>query len=432
MNILQQKIANRDAKIGIIGLGHTGLLLTVAFIESGFPVVGIDKDAAKIKSLKGNRSYVLDISSETVRQVMSSGRLGLRSTEKLSTDLDCIIICVPTPLNKTKDPDISYILRVTRQIELVLRPGMLVVLQSTTYPGTTHDLILPQLEKTGLKCGKDFFLAYSPERFNPGSSEFKTRDIPRVVGGITKKCASVSKKLFRSIVDTVVIASSTQTAEMVKLLENTFRSVNIALINEMAIMCEKLGISIWEVIDSASTKPFGFMPFYPGPGTGGHCIPVDPQYLSWKLRLLDYKARFVELAGEINSEMPEFVVMKITELLNDKSKSIKNSKILLLGMAYKPNCDDLRESPSLDIFGMLHSMNAKVSYSDPYIPEFELDTRTFKSVGITPQLLSKQDIVVVLTDHSIFDFEPVRTHAPLIFDTRNVFKGKPNKNVYTL
>ena len=253
-----------------------------------------------------------------------------------------------------------------------------------------------------------------------------------MVGGITKKCASVSKELFRSIVDTVVIASSTQTAEMVKLLENTFRSVNIALINEMAIMCEKLGINIWEVIDSASTKPFGFMPFYPGPGTGGHCIPVDPQYLSWKLRLLDYKARFVELAGEINSEMPEYVVMKITELLNNRSKSIKDSKRLLLGMAYKPNCDDIRESPSLDIFGMLHSMNAKVSYSDPYIPEFELDTRTFKSVGITPQLLSKQDIVVVLTDHSIFDFELVLKHAPLIFDTRNVFNGRTNKNLYTL
>lgn len=429
---LDKKISGRDAKIGIVGLGRTGLPLALAFVESGFTVYGVDTDHKKLNSLRRNRSYILDIPSKSVKRAMISGRLKFAKHGTLPKNLDCIVICVPTPLNKTKDPDISYILEVIGQIKRNLKKGMLIVLQSTTYPGTTHDMVLPNLEESGLKCGKDFFLAYSPERFNPGCKDFTTRNIPRVVGGISTSCTEISKKLFSTIVEEVHTASSTQTVEMMKLLENTFRSVNIALINEMAIMCEKLDINIWEVIEKAGTKPFGFMPFYPGPGTGGHCIPVDPQYLSWKLRLLDYKARFVELAGEINSEMPEFIVKKITELLNKKSKAVKDARILLMGMAYKRNSDDFRESPSLDIFGILDSMKAKVSYSDPYIPEFESGGKKIKSVNLSPSVLSKQDIVVILTDHQQFDFEPVSKHAQLIFDTRNVFNGTHNKKIYTL
>lgn len=432
MRELDKKISDRVAKIGVVGLGRTGLPLALEFVESGFTVFGVDTDLKKINSLMRSRSYVLDIPSKSVKRAMNSGRLKFAKRGTIPRNLDCIIICVPTPLNKTKDPDISYILEVIGQIKKNLKQGMLVVLQSTTYPGTTHDLVLPNLEEGGLKCGKDFFLAYSPERFDPGSKEYTTKNIPRVVGGITAACTGISRKLFCTIVEEVHTTSSTQTAEMVKLLENTFRSVNIALINEMAIMCEKLDINVWEVIEKASTKPFGFMPFYPGPGTGGHCIPVDPQYLSWKLRLLDYKARFVELAGEINAEMPEFIVRKITELLNKKSKAVKNSRILLMGIAYKRNSDDYRESPSLDIFGILDSMKAKVSYSDPYIPEFKSGDKKIKSVNLSPAVLSKQDIVVILTDHQRFDFEPVNKHAQLIFDTRNVFNGTRSKKIYTL
>jgi len=429
---IEDKIADRTAKIGVIGLGYTGLPLALAFVQSGFTVTGIDSDIKKIDALKQNRSYHLDISNESIAEVMLNGTFKLSSKKKLQPDLDCVIICVPTPLNKTKDPDISYILEVIEQIKKIIHPGMLIVLQSTTYPGTTRELVLPKLQSDGLKVGEDFYLAYSPERFDPGNKEYTTINIPRVVGGITKKCTAVTRKLFKTVLDTIVSVSSSDSAEMVKLLENTFRIVNIGLINEVAIMCDKLGLNVWEVIEAASTKPFGFMPFYPGPGIGGHCIPVDPQYLSWKLRLLDYKARFVELACEINSEMPEFVVKKISELLNNHKKAVNGSKILLIGMAYKRNSDDYRESPGQDIMGMLESMGARVRYHDPYIPLIELGNRQYKSVSLTSQRIASQDITVVVTDHSLLDYKMLQQHSQIILDTRNVFGNRKNKKIYTL
>ena len=431
MKNLLKKIADRNAVIGIIGLGHTGLPLAISFVESGFSVFGIETDKQKIQCLRDRRSYDIDVSPVVIQRVMDSGRFHLHSNKQLPKELDCAVICVPTPLNKTKDPDISYVLNVSEQLSKVIRKNMVVVLQSTAYPGTTRELLLPHLEKKGLKVGIDFFLAYSPERLDPGNTQYNTKNIPRVVGGVTKKCTKVTKELFSAVVDDIVEASA-ETAEMVKLLENTFRIVNIGLINEMAIMCGKLGIDIWEVVKAASTKPFGYMPFYPGPGIGGHCIPVDPQYLSWKLRLLDYKARFVELAGEINAEMPEFIVNKISKILNEKSKAIKESKILLMGMAYKKNSDDYRESPSMDIMGMLNSMGAKVSYTDPYIPEINLENKCFKGKKLTSDCLTHQDLVVILTDHSLFDFRLVKDNAPLIYDTRNVYNGTRNGKIITL
>ncbi|MFC1729240.1 nucleotide sugar dehydrogenase [candidate division KSB1 bacterium] len=429
---LEKKIADRSAMIGIIGLGHTGLPLAVAFIESGFSVHGIDVDEAKIKTLKKNRSYHLDISDETISHINACGRLTLSSNKKIPPDLDCVIISVPTPLNKTKDPDVSYILDVIERFSLIIHKDMLIVLQSTTYPGTTRELVLPILEKSGLKAGTDFFLSYSPERFDPGNKIYTMKNIPRVVGGITKKCTNMTCALFETVVDAVVPTKSSESAEMVKLLENTFRSVNIGLINEVAIMCDRLDLDVWEVIEASSTKPFGFMTFYPGPGIGGHCIPVDPQYLSWKLRLLNYKARFVELAGEINSEMPEFVVSRISNLLNDSAKAVKGSKILLLGMAYKRNSDDYRESPGQDIMGILQTMGARIKYHDPYISELIIGEKTYKSVPLTARKLSDQDIVVIITDHDVIDYGHVVKHANLIFDTRNVLRNIRSRKIFTL
>ncbi|MFC1555249.1 nucleotide sugar dehydrogenase, partial [candidate division KSB1 bacterium] len=347
MNDLIQNILDKKARICVIGLGHTGLPLALAFVESGFHVLGIDTDKKKIQTLKQRRSYDPDVSDGSIKNAIDSKKFAVRLNTKIPPDTDCIIISVPTPLNKTKDPDISYVLNVINEIEKIIKPGVLIVLQSTTYPGTTRELVLPILEKSNFKVGRDFFLSYSPERLDPGNKEFNTKNIPRVVGGITKKCTEITEILFKQVVDKTVPASCSESAEMVKLLENTFRSVNIALINEVAIMCDKLGLNVWEVIETASTKPFGFMPFYPGPGIGGHCIPVDPQYLSWKLKLLNYKARFIDLASEINTEMPEFIIKKVSGILNEKSKSIKNSKVLLAGVAYKRNSDDYREAPSL-------------------------------------------------------------------------------------
>ncbi len=432
MDILEKKIISREAKICVIGLGYTGLPLALAFVENGFQVLGVDTNRNKIAGLKKGISSDVDINSEYLGKMLESERLKLSSKPAYTKDIDCFIVSVPTPLNKTKDPDISYILDVSERLSSVITQDTLVVLQSTTYPGTTRELILPLFESNGLTAGKDFYLSFSPERLDPGNKIHSTKNIPRIVGGITEKCTSFTKMLFETVVDEIVPVSSADTAEMTKLLENTFRSVNIAMINEMAIMSDKLGLDIWEVISAASTKPFGFTPFYPGPGIGGHCIPVDPHYLSWKLKLLNYKARFVELASEINSEMPEFIVQKVMALLNKYKRSVNGSKILVAGVTYKKDIDDYRESPALDIIGMFSNLNADIKYSDPFVKELTIHGKKLKSVPLTQNTLSKQDIVIILTDHSSFNYDQIYDHSKLIFDTRNSYKKARNKKIYTI
>ncbi|MCP4727691.1 MAG: nucleotide sugar dehydrogenase [bacterium] len=432
MEVLEKKMISREARICVVGLGYTGLPLALSFVENGYQVLGVDTNKNKIADLKKGISYDVDISQEYLGKILESERLKLSARPVYTEDIDCFIVCVPTPLNKTKDPDISYILDVTEKLSSVITKDTLIVLQSTTYPGTTRELILPIIEKSGLKAGTDFYLSFSPERLDPGNKVHNTKNIPRIVGGITEKCTSFTKMLFETVVDEVVTVSSADTAEMTKLLENTFRSVNIAMINEMAIMSDKLGLDIWEVINAASTKPFGFTPFYPGPGIGGHCIPVDPHYLSWKLKLLNYKARFVELASEINSEMPEFIVQKVSALLNKYKKSVNGSRILVAGVTYKKDIDDHRESPALDIIGIFSDMQADIKYSDPFVEELIIREKKLKSVSLTQKSLAKQDIVIILTDHSSFDYEMIYDHSNLIFDTRNVYKKARNKKIYTL
>ena len=419
---LQEKIRSRTAKVGIIGLGYVGLPLAAEFARQGFRVTGIDLETKKVDQVNGGTSYIGDVPSVEIAGLVEQGHLRASSDFSVLAGLDTVNICVPTPLRKTKDPDLSYILAAVEQIQKHLHPGMLVILESTTYPGTTEELILPRLAETGLEVGRDFFLCFSPERVDPGNRQFNTRNIPKVVGGVTPACTEVGTLFYQQAMETVIPVSSTQVAEMVKLLENTFRSINIGLANEMALLCDAMKIDVWEVIEAAATKPFGFMPFYPGPGLGGHCIPVDPFYLSWKAKMNGVEARFIELAGQINGSMPHFTVTKIQTALNDRMKSVKNSRVHLLGMAYKKDIADVRESPALDVLALLHKLGARLSYSDPHVPRVKLADLELQSQPLLPSC-READCVVLLTDHSSFDYAGIASQSSLIVDTRNAFRA---------
>jgi UDP-N-acetyl-D-glucosamine dehydrogenase len=391
--------------------------------REGFHVTGIDIDRGRIESINAGISYVLDAPSNTLRDFLAVGKIKATQSLEAIKELDTVSICVPTPLRKTRDPDLSYVIAATEAVGRHLRPGQLIILESTTYPGTTQEVVLPILEKSGLQVGKDFFLAYSPERVDPGNRVYATRNIPKVIGGITPQCTELAELLYQQFVEHVVPVSSPGTAEMVKLLENTFRSVNIALANEMALMCTTFGINVWEVIEAAKTKPFGFMAFYPGPGLGGHCIPVDPHYLTWKARMNGFEPRFIELATQINNQMPDFMVSRVIDALNDRQKSLKGSRILGLGVAYKRDVNDVRESPALEVLQKLIEKGALVSYSDPYVPEIQIGGSLLRSVELTPAVLQFTDCVVILTDHSVFDYAMIVAHGPLIVDSRNALKN---------
>lgn len=421
---IKGKIHSRQARIGVIGLGYVGLPLAVEFVRAGFVVTGVDTSPRKIERLQSGVSDVGDVPDHELGKLIRSQSLVVTGDYAVLKDQDIIIICVPTPLSKTKDPDLSFILSAVEGLKPHLRAGQLIVLESTTYPGTTDELVLPMLEETGLKAGVDFGLAFSPERIDPGNTRYTVRSIPKIVGGITPVCGDITATLYQQIIDRIVPVSSTRTAEMVKLLENTFRSVNIGLVNEIALICDKLGIDVWETIDAAATKPFGFIPFYPGPGLGGHCIPIDPHYLSWKLKTLDYTTRFIALASEINSNMPYYVVSKVVDALNEAEKSVKGSKILILGVAYKPDIGDERESPAIDIIEILDLKGAVVSYHDPYIPAITLkDDRTMKSVELTVEALQRADCVVIVTNHRVYDIPFIVDQSRAVVDTRNATKG---------
>lgn len=426
---LQKKILSHRARIGVIGLGYVGLPLALEFARAGFCVTGIDIDKKRIDAIRKGSSYVLDVKDRDLEEAVKRGRLRATSDFTMLKELDAVSICVPTPLRKTKEPDISHIISACERIAQYLHRRQIIVLESTTYPGTTDEIILPILEKRGEKVGRDFFLAFSPERIDPGNRFYNTRNIPKVIGGITPSCTCLARTLYEQIIEKVIPVSSTKVAEMVKLLENTFRSVNIGLVNELALMCHKLGIDVWEVIDVASTKPFGFIPFYPGPGLGGHCIPSDPFYLSWKARSHNFTARFIELAGEINSAMPGYVVDRIMDALNTKKKCLAGAKILVLGITYKKNISDTRESPAIEIIHLLKSKGAKVNFVDPYVNRFD----NLRSSVLSQKLLRTSDAVVIVTDHDAFDYKFIVDNAPLIIDTRNATKGINNrKNVIKL
>jgi len=419
---LEQKIKKKSAIVGVIGLGYVGLPLATGFGDEGFKVIGIDINKKKVDLVNSGKSDIDDVSGKQIFSLVKNKRLKATTNFASLKQIDCVCLCVPTPLSKSKDPDVSFILNAIEQVKKYLHPGQLVVLESTTYPGTTDELILPILETTGLKVGKDFFLAFSPERVDPGNPRYKIKNTPRVVGGITPLCTEIAKLFYEQIIVEVIPMSSTKSAEMVKLLENTFRGVNIGLVNEVALMCDRLKIDVWEIIDAASSKPFGFMKFYPGPGLGGHCIPIDPHYLSWKLKSLNYYARFIELAGDINSHMPEYVTERIARVLNERKKSLKSAEILVLGAAYKKDISDVRESPALDVMRLLEQREAKVSYNDPYVLEVSMNGYTLKSRRLTSKLLKKADCVVILTDHKSYDYFWIVKNSKLIFDARNATK----------
>src|SRR5579872_6881415 len=415
--ILEEKIKSRTARVGIVGLGYVGLPLAVEFAKAGFSVTGIDVQESKIAKLKRGESYVQDVPTESLRPLVETGKFSATTDFSAVADLDTINIAVPTPLRKTKDPDMSYIVSACQEIANHFGPGKLVILESTTYPGTTDELVLPMLERPGLKVGEQFFLCFSPERVDPGNPKFQTVNIPKVVGGITPACTRLGALFYSQALEKVVPVSSTSVAEMVKLLENTFRMINIGLVNEMALMCDRMGINVWEVIDAAATKPFGFMPFYPGPGLGGHCIPIDPFYLSWKTKQAGIEARFIELAGYINGQMPHFVVDKVQDALNDAGKPVKGSKIHVMGVAYKRDIDDMRESPALDVMLLLQRRGGLVTYSDPHVPALRLEGLDLTASPETAA--AGADCVVIITDHSSFNYAALVERASLIVDTRN-------------
>jgi UDP-N-acetyl-D-glucosamine dehydrogenase len=432
---LMNRLNDRSAVVSVLGLGYVGLPLAVVFAEAGFKVIGIDPIQEKVDMLRRGESYVMDIPSETVDRLVKTGKLEATTDFSVLQQADAVSICVPTPLRKTGDPDLSFILSATEDLSKYVHPGMVVVLESTTYPGTTRELVLPKLTQDGkYEIGKEIFLAFSPERVDPGRTDWTTINTPKVVGGITPACTDVAEAWYCSALEKVVPVTSTEVAEMAKLLENTFRMINIGLVNELAIMCNRLGVDVWEVIDAAATKPFGFMKFTPGPGLGGHCIPIDPLYLSWKLRSLNYTARFIELASEINTGMPRFVINKIQDALNDHGKAVKGSKVLVLGAAYKPDIDDLRESPALDVIRLLESKGADVSYHDPYIPHLHHDGWKLSSVEDMAQAVADADCVVIITNHKVYDYSAILESARLIVDTRNALgvKGRNNPKVVRL
>lgn len=420
------RIHARQARTGVIGLGYVGLPLAVEFARAGFRTTGIDLDASKIARLTAGESYIDDVPTEDVAALTAAGTLTATSRFDAVADLDTINICVPTPLRKTKDPDLSFIVAAAEQIAPRLRPGMLVILESTTYPGTTEELVQPLLEISGLKAGEDFFLAFSPERIDPSNPTFNTRNVPKVVGGLTPACSTLARALYESAIASVVPVSSPRVAEMVKLLENTFRAVNIGMVNELALMCDRMGIDVWEVVDAARTKPFGFMPFYPGPGLGGHCIPVDPFYLSWKARQSGFEARFIELAGAVNGAMPHHVVSLVTDALNRVGLAVNGSRVLVAGVAYKRDVDDIRESPALDVLTLLQQRGATLAYSDPHVPELAGSTwqggidLTHVALDTVPE--DTFDCIVIVTDHTRFDYAQIQRAARVVVDTRNAIK----------
>jgi UDP-N-acetyl-D-glucosamine dehydrogenase len=428
---LKDKIETKTAHVGIVGLGYVGLPLAVEFAKAGFHVTGIDLQQSRVDRLMMGESYIQDVAGGEVAQLVKEGRLDATTDFSVVRDLDTVNICVPTPLRKTKDPDMSYIVSASDAIAKYFHPGLLVILESTTYPGTTDELLLPTFEKSGLKVGEDFFLCFSPERVDPGNPVYQTLNTPKVVGGITPACTEMGTLFFSQALQKVVPVSNTRVAEMVKLLENTFRMINIGLVNEMAVMCDGMGINVWEVIDAAATKPFGFMPFYPGPGLGGHCIPIDPFYLSWKTKQSGIEARFIELAGYINGNMPHFVVGKVQSALNNHGKAVKGSRVHIAGVAYKRNIDDMRESPALDVILLLKKLGAEVSYSDPYVPALKLEGIDLKSQEA--QASARQaDCVVIITDHSDFDYQGLLESAKLIVDTRNALRGIESEKIVRL
>ena len=429
---LAAKIERRRARVAVIGLGYVGLPLAVEFGKAGFEVAGIDIDAARVAALKKGRSHVQDVATADVKALVGSGRLRPTTDFGVLRRADTVNICVPTPLSKQRDPDVSYILAAANEVARHVHKGMLVVLESTTYPGTTEELILPLLQASGMKVGRDFFLAFSPERVDPGNAKFTTRNIPKVVGGVTPVCTELACRLYAQRLDRVVPVSSTQVAEMVKLLENTFRSVNIGLVNELALMCARLKIDVWEVIEAAATKPFGFMPFFPGPGLGGHCIPIDPFYLSWKARSTGFEARFIELAGHVNGQMPDHAVDLVAESLNRRGRAVKGARVLVLGVAYKGGIDDTRESPSLDIMTTLEQRGAHVEYSDPFVPKLDFAGGVLRSVPLTPARLRRFDCVVIATAHRDFPYGDVVRYAKGIVDTRNALKGRRSSKIVRL
>ncbi len=430
-SVLEEKIRTRTARVGIVGLGYVGLPLAVEFAKAGFEVTGIDVQASKVAQINAGDSYVQDVATDALRPLVEAGKLRATTDFSMVRDLDTVNIAVPTPLRKTKDPDMSYIVSACQEIAKYFGPSKLVILESTTYPGTTDELVLPMLERDRLKVGEDFFLCFSPERVDPGNPKYQTANIPKVVGGITPECTRLGALFYSQALERVVPVSSTSVAEMVKLLENTFRMINIGLVNEMALMCDRMGINVWEVIDAAATKPFGFMPFYPGPGLGGHCIPIDPFYLSWKTKQAGIEARFIDLAGYINGQMPHFVVDKIQNALNDHAKPLKGSHVHVLGVAYKRDIDDVRESPALDIILLLERRGARVTYSDPFVPSVRLDGHELEALNAVEQS-AEADCVVIVTDHGGFDYPRIVDQARLIVDTRNALKGASSTKIVRL
>jgi UDP-N-acetyl-D-glucosamine dehydrogenase len=428
--LLADKIKSKRARVGVVGLGYVGLPLAVEYAKTGFDVVGIDLNEQKTQQINAGVSYVGDVKTEELAPLVKSGKLKATTDFSALLELDTVNIAVPTPLRKTKDPDMSYIDAACKEIARYFHAGMLVILESTTYPGTTDELVLPMLEESGLKVGQDFFLCFSPERVDPGNPQYQTKNIPKVVGGTTPACTELGRLFYSQALEKVIPVSSTRVAEMVKLLENTFRMINIGLVNEIAIMCDGMGINVWEIIDAAATKPFGFMPFYPGPGLGGHCIPIDPFYLSWKTKQSGIEARFIELAGYINGQMPHFVVQKVQNALNEHSKPLKGSKVLVFGAAYKRDIEDVRESPSLDILLLLERHGAIVSYTDPHVPSLRLGDREMRSVS--EDAAAEADCVVIVTDHRSFDYQKLVGQAKLIVDSRNALKKFQSPNIVRL
>jgi UDP-N-acetyl-D-glucosamine dehydrogenase len=433
---LLDKIRNRTARTGVVGLGYVGLPLAVEFARNGLRTIGIDLDQRKVDEVNAGHSYIPDVPTADVAALHAAGTLAATTDFSVVRELDTVNICVPTPLRKTKDPDMSYVISAAEQIAKYLHPGLLVILESTTYPGTTAELLQPMFERTGLKAGEDFFLAFSPERVDPSNPTFHTKNTPKVVGGTTPACSQIAGALYATSIDTIVPVSSTRVAEMVKLLENTFRAVNIGLVNELALMCDRMGIDVWEVVDAARTKPFGFMPFYPGPGLGGHCIPIDPFYLSWKAKEAGFEARFIELAGHVNSSMPHYVADKVATALNSHRKAVNGSSVLVLGIAYKRDIDDIRESPALDVMHVLQERGAVLAYADPHAPVLHArdwpGQTEMRSVDLTPEDIANYDCVVILTDHRAFDYDLISRSARLVVDTRNALGQRDEPHIFRL
>jgi UDP-N-acetyl-D-glucosamine dehydrogenase len=431
LDALCSKITARTARASVIGLGYVGLPLATELGRAGFSVVGLDKDETKVDAIRAGRSYIPDVEARLFGELVGAGKLTASFDASVLAECDTVSICVPTPLRKTKDPDMSFILDATALLAAYLHPGMLIILESTTYPGTTEEVILPVLEKSGLEVGKDFFLCFSPERVDPANPKFHTRNIPKVIGGVTPECTRAGALFYSQVMDTVVSVTSTRVAEMVKLLENTFRMINIGLANEMALMCDRMGIDVWEVIDAAATKPFGFMPFYPGPGLGGHCIPVDPHYLSWKIKQAGYEPRFIELASHVNSQMPFFVADKVQSALNEHCKPVKGSRVHIVGVAYKRDVSDIRESPALEVIAALEQRGAALSYSDPFVPELKLHGLTMQSQDLL-EAAAACDCCVIVTNHSNVDYAALVEAAPMVVDTRNALKSLRSDKIFRL